>query len=276
MAEESYGRRGTVCFARFFISDTMNAATLGYVESESSDMIFSASRKMLIDHSFFAIAWNAPQEVDSAHRENLRCGYIGELELLRRDLPERFRQMVEKCLDEIEKVMALPMVLLHRDFSDVNIMVDETECHLTGVIDWAEADIGPFGLNLYFVRGLMGRMHLKTGWSRFEDYEALQDTFWGILRAEVGELAGGTMETMRSAEVMGILLCHGFTSRLGNKSPPTPIGDDETGRYNLLYLDGLLVDRDTRVITLIDGKWEEGAGTLMGDDGRELEWKSLA
>ncbi len=231
---------------------------------------------MLIAYSFFAMAWKAPQEVDSAHRENLRCGYIREQELLSRDLPERFRQMVEKCLGEIEAIMTLPMVLLHRDFSDVNIMVDETSCHLTGVIDWAEADIGPFGLNLYFVRGLMGRMHLKTGWSRFEDYGALRDTFWGVLRAEVGELAEETMETIRSAEVMGVLLCYGFTSRLGNKASPRPIGDDETGRYNLLYLDGLLVDRDTRVVTLIDGKWEEGAGTLMGDDGGALEWKSLA
>lgn len=40
------------------------------------------------------------------------------------------------------------MVLLHRDFSSCNIMVDEKTCHLAGVMDWAEAEIAPFGLNI--------------------------------------------------------------------------------------------------------------------------------
>lgn len=31
------------------------------------------------------------------------------------------------------------MVLLHRDFDTSNILVDEKSCHVTGVIDGAEA-----------------------------------------------------------------------------------------------------------------------------------------
>ena len=142
--------------------------------------------------------------------------------------------------------MSLPMVLLHQDFSDCNIMVDETSCHLTGVIDWAEAEIGPFGQNLHSLQDLTGTLHLKTGWRRYEDYDALHDTFWSTFRDEVGQLSPETMELIKSATVVGILLSHGFTSRLANKSQATPIREDETGRYNTLSLDGFLVNPGTR------------------------------
>lgn len=201
---------------------------------------------MLIDYSFFALSWKAPQEVDLEYRENLRRSYTNELQLLLRHLPSRFHQPAQKCLDSMEAIMSLPMVLLHRDFSACNIMVDETTCHLTGVVDWAEAEIGPFGQEISSLQAFTGTLHLKTGWSRYEDYGALHDTFWSTFRDEVGDLSAETTETIKSACIMGLLLSHGFTSRLANMSQVTPIGDDETGRYNMLSLDGFLVDPTTR------------------------------
>jgi len=53
------------------------------------------------------------------------------------------------------------MVLLHRDFSACNIMVDRISCHLTGIIDWAEAEICPFGQNLDSLQAITGTLHLK-------------------------------------------------------------------------------------------------------------------
>ena len=32
-----------------------------------------------------------------------------------------------------------------------DVMVEEQECRLAGAIDWAEAEAGPFGTNLYSV-----------------------------------------------------------------------------------------------------------------------------
>ena len=55
------------------------------------------------------------------------------------------------------------------------------------------------------------------------------------------------METIKSARIMGLLLSCGFTSRLANKPQVTPIRDDETGRYNMLSLDGFLIDSATRL-----------------------------
>lgn len=132
---------------------------------------------MLINCSFFASSWKAPQEVDSDYRENLREVYAKDLQLLLCALPSRFHQIIQECLDSIKAIVSLPMVLLHRDFNDCNIMVDETSCHLTGIIDWAEAEIGPFGLNLYSLEGLTGTLHLKDGWRRYEDYGLLYDSF---------------------------------------------------------------------------------------------------
>lgn len=77
----------------------------------------------------------------------------------------------------MEAILSLPMVLLYRDFSTCNIMVDEISCHLTGVIDWAEAEICPFDQNLHSLQALTSALHLKNGWRRYEDYETLQDIF---------------------------------------------------------------------------------------------------
>lgn len=138
------------------------------------------------------------------------------------------------------------MILLHRDFGTCNIMVDETTCHLTGVIDWAEADIAPFGLNLHSLAAFTGALHLKNGWRRYEDYKASQDAFWNTFRGEVGDLSDETVKTIKMARIMGLLLSCGFTNRLANKPQPTPISDDETGRYNMLSLDGFLINPNTR------------------------------
>jgi hypothetical protein len=207
---------------------------------------YISQKKMLIDSSFFALSWKAPQVVDPGYRENLRRTYTKELRLLLDSLPPRFHPLVQKYLGSIEAILSLPMVLLHRDFSTCNIMVDAVSCNLTGVIDWAEAEICPFGQNLHSLQALTGTLHLRNGWARCENYEALQDIFWGTFRDEVGGLSAETIKVIKTARIMGLLLSRGFTKRLANMPPATPISDDETGRYNMLSLDGFLVNPATR------------------------------
>lgn len=48
---------------------------------------------------------------------------------------------------------------------------------MVGVIDWAEAEIGPFGTDLHSLQDLMSKLHLKNGWIRYEDYEGLARSF---------------------------------------------------------------------------------------------------
>lgn len=138
------------------------------------------------------------------------------------------------------------MVLLHRDFGTCNIIVDETSCHLVGVVDWAEAEICPFGLNLHSLEALTGKLRLRDGWSRYEDYATLQDVFWSTFAQQVGGVDEDTVQTIKLARITGLLLSAGFTSRLANEPALVPICDDEIGRYKMLSLDGFLINLETR------------------------------
>ena len=110
-------------------------SVFAYTPSRTTKMLHISERKVLIDYSFFALSWKAPQEVDSNYRENLRQMYTKDLQLLLHCLLPRFHQIIQKCLDSIKGILSLPMLLLHRDFGNCNIMVDGTSCHLTGIID---------------------------------------------------------------------------------------------------------------------------------------------
>ncbi|KAK1767837.1 hypothetical protein QBC33DRAFT_610929 [Phialemonium atrogriseum] len=183
----------------------------------------------LMSRTFLALSWNAPQPVSPEYRGRLGQTYLRDLRLLHAALSSRFQPIVQACTDSMDDILSLPMVLLHRDFGSCNIMVDEATCHLVGFIDWAEAQVCPFGLNLHSLQSLTGKPHLRNGRTRFGDYDTLQD-----------------LRTIKLARALGLLLSRGFTSRLANKPEPEPIGDDEQGRYNMMSLDGFLINPQTK------------------------------
>lgn len=125
-------------------------------------------------------------------------------------------------------------------------MVEEESCHLVGVIDWAEPEIGPFGTNLHSLQDLMSKLHMKNGWIRYEDYDDLVACFWETLGNELGGLEEDTMKAIKAARVLGLLRSWAFTSRLANEPTPVPIKDDESGRYRMMILEGLLLAPETR------------------------------
>lgn len=132
---------------------------------------------MLINYSFFALAWKAPQEANSDHRENLHRIYTKDLQLLLPCLLPRFHQITRKCLGLIGEILSLPMVFLHCNFGTCNIMADGTSCHLPGIIDLAKAEICPFCQNLHSLQAFTGTLHLKNGWTRYEGYKARRTPF---------------------------------------------------------------------------------------------------
>jgi hypothetical protein len=196
---------------------------------------------------FFAICWKNPQPVDIAFCHRLEDKFRRELNLLL-SIPDRFHPLIHSLLESLPAILSLPMVLLHKDFGSCNILVDEKSFHLMGVVDWAEAEIGPFGMNLHSLQTLSTDLHLKNGITKYEDHESLQDLFWSTFRQEVGGLPDETIETIKAARVLGQLLSRGFTSRLANMPEAVPIKDDASGRYNLLILDGTLINPDTKFV----------------------------
>lgn len=195
--------------------------------------------------SFFAQSWKAAQPVDSVWREKAHNEYRAELELLLGALPERFHPVIQGTIDALTAIISLPAVLVHNDLRSTNLLVSEPDCHLVGVVDWAEAATTPFGMNLHELLTISGELRLQKGVVWFEDHKTLQETFWEVLRAEVG-LGEEEVITIKAARVLGLLRSHGFTNRLASSPKPAPIGDDKVGRYNMLYLDGLLLNPETK------------------------------
>lgn len=187
-----------------------------------------------------------PQEVSLAFRTSLHRSYTRDLELLLSALPLRFLPHIQYCLEHMSSVFSLPLVMVHRDFSTCNIMVDTTSCQLTGVIDWAEAGVCPFGQNLHFLQHFSGTMHISRGWRQFMDHAVLQKVFWQTFSSGVGGMTLEMAQAIQVSRVMGCLLVYGFTRRLANEPEVAPIRDDEFGRYNMRYLDAFLLDPTTR------------------------------
>ncbi|KAI1368757.1 hypothetical protein F5Y08DRAFT_354012 [Xylaria arbuscula] len=222
---------------------------LSHDATENSPEWFMWRKSLITDMArFFAVSWKHPRHVTPFYLQNLRSKHRGELGQLLGSLPARFRPIIESSLDAIPAIFSLPMVLVHRDFGSSNVIVDSSSCQLTGVIDWAEAEIAPFGLNLGSLQPFMSKFHLKDGWIRYDDYDDLLETFWNVFRTEAGGLSNDVMQVIQSARIVGLLLSKGFTKRLANMPPPVPIQDDESGAYNLLLLDGLLIRPATRIV----------------------------
>lgn len=90
------------------------------------------------------------------------------------------------------------MVLLRRDSGTSKILVNKKSRNLTGVFDSLEA--------------FRGTLCLRNGWKRYEDYEALQKTFWNTFMDEFGgEWSGDTRKAIQTGRILGLLLSRGFT-----------------------------------------------------------------
>lgn len=144
------------------------------------------------------------------------------------------------------------MVLTHGDLCEMNFLVDERSGHLTGVIDWAEAEILPFGFNLWGVENLLGYMD-GNGWNYFDGYEDLRAVFWtvfygavvvvdeeeeeedGVLASEV--LRKQKQDTIDVARRMGILFRYGFFWD-ENLRKKVPVQEGDSG---MRYLDAFFL-----------------------------------
>lgn len=167
--------------------------------------------------SFFAMGWKVcGGEMDGKTGSTIlqRLGWLEE------GLPEAWMRRrvggVRKAVEDGELVV-LPVVLNHGDLIPSNVMVDE-QMKLTGLVDWAEAEYLPFGMSLYGVEHLLGRMvHSTQGQRRtcrFEyrkDAASLRRHFWDCLLADIPALKGHQIwRAMLLSRDVGILLWHGI------------------------------------------------------------------
>lgn len=122
------------------------------------------------------------------------------------------------------------MVLNHGDLCEMNVLVDPTTGHITGIIDWAEAKICPFGISLLGLENVLGSMN-SQGWRYHPQYRALRGQFWETFEDAVGGVSASDKETIEIARMAGIFLQYGFKWEDGGRELV------EEGTASFMYLD---------------------------------------
>ena len=70
-----------------------------------------------------------------------------------------------------------PQVLTHGDFSVTNILVDEINFEITGIVNWSLAAVMPFGMDLDMLF-LATCFMTRDDWHDYACKSLLQETFW--------------------------------------------------------------------------------------------------
>ncbi|KAK4168297.1 hypothetical protein QBC43DRAFT_228862 [Cladorrhinum sp. PSN259] len=191
--------------------------------------------------SFFAQAWLKGAAAVShlvdlpAIKEECRARF----EYLAETLPERFLPVVS----EVQRDSLLPalldgnypLVLTHSDLNEMNILVNPHTGELTGVIDWADASIQPFGFTLYALENALGNMS-SGGWKWFDNADELRDAFWRDFVDNTGVSESET-RLIKLAAKAGILIRYGTAYDAGF---PGMIGVRDPSAEDDRYLDALL------------------------------------
>lgn len=119
----------------------------------------------------------------------------------------------------------------------MNILVSHDTGYITGVVDWAEGTIQPFGFALYALESALGNMG-SDGWEYFNYTEDLRNEFWIEFSKLIGRPPEATMKAIHIARNAGIFIRYGlpfdsgFQGMVGVRDPKS---DDQ-----FRYLDALL------------------------------------
>lgn len=171
-------------------------------------------RRLVLDVAgFFAMSWR------SAKRGSVLDGKVGSsirerLVKLQTDLPTswlRSRARAARRAFDSGMLNDLPICLNHGDLLPSNIMVDDQNWRLAGVVDWAEAEYLPFGMTLYGLEHLLGFLDNQGRFVYYKQANELRNAFWQRLRIHVPEVANREIwRAIVLSREIGILLWHGI------------------------------------------------------------------
>ncbi|KAI3316991.1 hypothetical protein HD806DRAFT_516322 [Xylariaceae sp. AK1471] len=142
-----------------------------------------AKHKVFMKHlaRYFARCWLSPQSVDHQARAEQQEGTRRRLARLVEELPSSILpdSMLSTLIERLPSLFSqyYPQVLTHNDFSVTNILIDENNFEITGIVDWSLATVMPFGMDLdilFLTTGFMTR----DGWHDYSCKLLLQEIFW--------------------------------------------------------------------------------------------------
>lgn len=137
------------------------------------------------------------------------------------DMLSRLSQLVPRLFSD-----AHPQVLHHGDLSKTNILLDEDNFSITGIVDWSLAAVQPFGVELDSLYLMTGCMDL-AGWHDYSCRPRLLDAFWAefwtVAGIEDGDETRREMrETAELGAKIGAILRYGFQRNNDGSASTTP------------------------------------------------------
>ncbi|KAL7948639.1 hypothetical protein V8C42DRAFT_363113 [Trichoderma barbatum] len=166
---------------------------------------------------FFAQSWSSGKSLELELDSAVFQDYCSSFESLTNSLPTAFHDTashVQRYLPEIFS-RKYPLVITHGDIREANVLADPETGEITGIIDWAEAGVLPFGFSLYGLDHFLGYMML-TGWVLYENAKLLRDEFWKVFCEMAGGVSESEMKLIMVARTAGLLLRYG-SKRPGRK-----------------------------------------------------------
>ncbi|KAI0398958.1 hypothetical protein F4802DRAFT_613095 [Xylaria palmicola] len=196
---------------------------------------------------FFAQSWNHAQCLPSDETAALIVEFNDKLDLLSRSLPSRFTPNLSRIRKELPLLFSktLPFVLSHQDLCEMNILVHTETGSITGIVDWAEARILPFGFSLWGFENILGYMDSK-GWHYYDNRHELERIFWNTFYMEAGNPSDDDLHLIQTARMAGLFCRYGLV--LDGKSYKDVV--DESDLSSFAYLDAFCTTDDWMPFTI--------------------------
>jgi Phosphotransferase enzyme family len=162
--------------------------------------------------SFFAAAWNNRPTVEQSL--GLLDEYYDILDQVSQGLPEQLQAKLGEVRQELPLLFRpdYPMAFQHDDLLENNIHVDETTGHITGIVDWSDGIIAPFGVSLIGLETLLG-VQTMTKWHFHPNHLSLRKHFWRTFFLEVGSISEKDHHSIEVARLFGLFRTHGFEEK---------------------------------------------------------------
>ncbi|KAL1591526.1 hypothetical protein SLS60_011918 [Paraconiothyrium brasiliense] len=157
---------------------------------------------------FFASAWTNRQSVELP--PSLCDEYVKTLDTLSRSLPQRFLPKLEEIRLSLPLLFRTeyPVVVQHDDLLENNIHVDEDTGRITGIVDWHDVMIAPFGVSLGSLEIVLGVQNGST-WHLHYDHVNLRKHFWDTLYRIIGEVSDVDRQCIEIARLFGLFRLYG-------------------------------------------------------------------
>jgi hypothetical protein len=115
--------------------------------------------------------------------------------------------------------------------------VDKDTGEVTGICDWGDAEVCPFGMSLAGFETMLGiRKMNEAGWDYFPVHGELREQFWATFYRCPGGMSDVQKQRIEVVRLTGLFLGNGFAQDKDGNLTPVPEGD-----LNLRYLGAVVL-----------------------------------